>query len=85
VSTALSPVPSVSADREGRTRTEERQGQMEGGMGGEGAAAVYAGVTREGRQVKSSGVRETGVGGVADVLCAAVVAASPDSFEINRN
>ncbi|MFI5796184.1 ComF family protein [Streptomyces sp. NPDC051677] len=85
VSTALSPMPSMSADREGRTRTEDRQGQMEGGMGGEGAAAVYVGVTREGRQVKSSGVRETGVGGVADVLCAAVVAASPGSFEINRN
>jgi hypothetical protein len=26
-----------------------------------------------------------GVGAVVDVVCAAVVAASPDSFEINRN
>lgn len=26
-----------------------------------------------------------GVGGVRDVVCAAVVAAPPDSFEINRN
>lgn len=26
-----------------------------------------------------------GAGGVRDVICAAVVAASPDSFEINRN
>ncbi|WP_189943232.1 ComF family protein [Streptomyces aurantiogriseus] len=61
----------------------------------EGAAAVYGGVTREGRGVRRSGAREGGAGrvpagpvGVAaggDVVCAAVVAAPPDSFEINRN
>lgn len=61
----------------------------------EGAAAVYGGVTREGRGVRRSGAREGGAGrspagpvGLAvagDVVCAAVVAAPPDSFEINRN
>jgi predicted amidophosphoribosyltransferase len=69
----------------GRPGEGERWEEVGGGMGGEGAAAVYGGVTREGRQVKSFGVRETAAGGAADVLCAAVVAASPDSFEINRN
>ncbi|MFC4500311.1 ComF family protein [Streptomyces vulcanius] len=63
--------------------------------GGEGAAAVYMGATREGKGVRLSGARrggEAGVsagslvgGGAGDVLCAAVVAAAPDSFVINRN
>ncbi len=70
-------------------------GEAEGGMCGGGVGAVYAGVTREGRKVKPSGAREeggggapvraSGSGGPGVVLCAAVVAAPPDSFEINRN
>ncbi|WUJ80359.1 ComF family protein [Streptomyces sp. NBC_00377] len=62
---------------------------------GEGATAVYMGGTREGRK-KPSGMEEgrvsavpitpmSGAGGAGEVLCAAVVAASPDSLEINRN
>ncbi|MFI9546300.1 ComF family protein [Streptomyces sp. NPDC052016] len=61
----------------------------------EGARAVYGGVTREGRGVRPSGAREggargvptgpAGVGHAGDVVCAAVVAAPPDAFEINRN
>ncbi|MEU3616147.1 ComF family protein [Streptomyces sp. NPDC006872] len=70
-------------------------------QGGGAAAAVYGGVTREDgeggagradRAVEPSGAGEGGVGGVSagvggggDVLCAAVVAASPGSFELNRN
>ncbi|MFI6035770.1 ComF family protein [Streptomyces sp. NPDC051315] len=62
---------------------------------GEGAMAVYGGVTREGREVRPSGAREggaglvpagpVGAGGAGEVVCAAVVAAPPDSFEIDRN
>lgn len=64
-------------------------------------AAVYAVRTREGmRERKSGAMREAtqkegnsvygalengGAYGAGDVICAAVVAASPDSFEINRN
>ncbi|MFF3504814.1 ComF family protein [Streptomyces sp. NPDC003247] len=61
----------------------------------EGATAVYGRVTREGREVRPSGAREggagrvpagtAGVGGAGQVVCAAVVAAPPDAFEINRN
>ncbi|MFF8189297.1 ComF family protein [Streptomyces bobili] len=64
--------------------------------GGEGVvAAVYGGAAREGRSVRPSGalnggtgqvpVWQMGVGQAGDVLCAAVVAAPPDAFEINRN
>ncbi|MEU3279544.1 ComF family protein [Streptomyces antibioticus] len=56
---------------------------------GEGGRAVYAGVTREGREVRPSGAGARGGGegvcGAGEVLCAAVVAAPPDSFKINRN
>ncbi|MFH9553898.1 hypothetical protein ACIBAH_06405 [Streptomyces sp. NPDC051445] len=56
---------------------------------------MYMGGTREGRK-KPSGMEEgqvsavpitpmSGAGGAGEVLCAAVVAASPDSLEINRN
>ncbi|MFD7136052.1 ComF family protein [Streptomyces sp. NPDC059894] len=61
----------------------------------EGATAVYGRVTREGREVRPSGAQEgdagrmpagtAGVGGAGQVVCAAVVAAPPDAFEINRN
>lgn len=42
--------------------------------------SVYAALSREG-----GGERTTGSSDAVDVICAAVVAASPDSFEINRN
>ncbi|MEV0244391.1 ComF family protein [Streptomyces sp. NPDC050674] len=63
-------------------------------------SAVYGGETWESREEQNIGSRRerTGrrparqghagagdAGAVVDVLCAAVVAASPDSFEINRN
>ncbi|WP_328736080.1 ComF family protein [Streptomyces bobili] len=67
-----------------------------GREGGEGVvAAVYEGSAREGRGVRPSGARnggtgqvpvwQMGVGQAGDLLCAAVVAAPPDAFEINRN
>lgn len=61
------------------------------------ASAVYAGVCREGRGEHMDGSKEkashmalsapgiVGVNGTGDLICAAVIAASPDSFEINRN
>ncbi|WP_328871791.1 ComF family protein [Streptomyces sp. NBC_00287] len=63
---------------------------------GEGPNAVCTAGSREDRGERSTGVmaeavRMHGVPGMAggnragDVLCAAVVAASPDAFEINRN
>ncbi|MDV9175387.1 ComF family protein [Streptomyces sp. W16] len=60
-------------------------------------AAVYAGVSREGRGEQMQASKEkgrhmalsapgiVGVNGPGDLICAAVIAASPDSFEINRN
>ncbi|MGW6544758.1 ComF family protein [Streptomyces massasporeus] len=63
-------------------------------------SAVYGGETWESREEQNVGSRQerTGrrparqvnagagdAGGVVDVVCAAVVAAPPDSFEINRN
>ncbi len=60
-------------------------------------AAVYAGVSREGRGEQMQASKEkgshmalsapgiVGVNGAGDLICAAVIAASPDSFEINRN
>ncbi|WP_338779592.1 ComF family protein [Streptomyces sp. DG1A-41] len=66
----------------------------------EGTVAVYGDETWESREEQNVGSRRmrtgrrpgrqvmTGAGGtgaVVDVVCAAVVAASPDSFEINRN
>ncbi|MDF3143706.1 MULTISPECIES: ComF family protein [unclassified Streptomyces] len=67
------------------------------GMSGDGTTAVYVAGTREStweRRARSmeGAVRQTrevpgimGAGRAGDVICAAVVAASPDSFEINRN
>ncbi|MFI7504085.1 ComF family protein [Streptomyces sp. NPDC049687] len=71
-------------------------GCEEGGLAsGEGVSAVCPGVSRGGGGVQPSPTGEGGVGGVAvgaagvgrggEVLCAAVVAAPPDSFVINRN
>lgn len=60
-------------------------------------AAVYGRVSREGREEHIGRPMENGrnmalsapgivdVNGPADLICAAVIAASPDSFEINRN
>ncbi|MEU6682747.1 ComF family protein [Streptomyces sp. NPDC046832] len=65
-----------------------------------GTSAVYGGETWESREEQNVGSRRERTGrrparqvnagaadvdGVVDVVCAAVVAASPDSFEINRN
>ncbi len=64
---------------------------------GEAATGVYRVVAREGRGEGMAGATEeatgrervgpgtTAVCGIRDVICAAVVAAPPDSFEINRN
>jgi hypothetical protein len=38
-----------------------------------------------GRNMALSAPGIVGVNGPADLICAAVIAASPDSFEINRN
>lgn len=62
-----------------------------------GVRGVYRAVAREGRGEGMTGATEevtgrecvgpgtTAVDGIRDVICAAVVAAPPDSFEINRN
>jgi hypothetical protein len=67
------------------------------GCGDEAPSLVYTAATREGMGERMIAVAEedmgrercwastTGSHGVGDVICAAVVAASPDSFEINRN
>ncbi|MFI6442407.1 ComF family protein [Streptomyces sp. NPDC050759] len=74
-----------------------RGGRVVAGCGGEGTDVVYTAATRESMGERLVTVTEedtdrercsvtaAGVGGVRDVICAAVVAASPDSFEINRN
>jgi hypothetical protein len=67
------------------------------GAGGDRTTAVYAAASRESTGERRAGSTE-GVGRRAgempgimdagwadDLLCAAVVAATPDSFEINRN
>nr|WP_314223342.1 ComF family protein [Streptomyces sp. DSM 40713] len=69
--------------------------ETKGALCGEAATAGYVGRTREDSRKPSEAevagvygvsVRPLGdAGGAGDVLCAAVVAASPDSFEINRN
>lgn len=74
-----------------------RGGRMVAGCGDERAGLVYTAATREGMGERMIAVTEEdtgpehclattpGAGRVRDVICAAVVAASPDSFEINRN
>ncbi|MFJ9012218.1 ComF family protein [Streptomyces canus] len=74
-----------------------RRGGRVAGCDGEGTRFVYTAATRESMGERLVTVTEedtdrercsvtaAGVGGVRDVICAAVVAASPDSFEINRN
>jgi hypothetical protein len=70
---------------------------MVAGCGDDPTVLVYTAATREGMGERMVAVTEedtdrerwlaatAGAGGVRDVICAAVVAASPDSFEINRN
>ncbi|MEU0425901.1 ComF family protein [Streptomyces canus] len=74
-----------------------RGGREVAGCDGEGTGVVYTAATRESMGERLVTVTEedtdrercsvtaAGVGGVRDVICAAVVAAPPDSFEINRN
>lgn len=74
-----------------------RSGREVDGSGGEGAGVVYTAATREGMGERMVTVTEedmrrerrstaaSGTGGVRDAICAAVVAASPDACEINRN
>lgn len=72
-----------------------RAGPAGRAAGEEGVAAVYDSAAREGRRVRPSEARKGGTDPVpvrppgaarsADLLCAAVVAAPPDAFEINRN
>jgi hypothetical protein len=87
-------------ERHGQQRQDvsgPRGGRVVAGCDGEGTGVVYTAATREGMGERLVTVTEedtdrercsvtvAGVGGVRDVICAAVVAASPDSFEINRN
>lgn len=52
-------------------------------------SAVYPAAAGEGREERKAGPRMAGPNGgggvIGEVICAAVVAASPDSFELNRN
>ncbi|MGQ4443206.1 phosphoribosyltransferase family protein, partial [Streptomyces violaceoruber] len=52
-------------------------------------SAVYPAAAGEGREERKTGPRMAGPYGgggvIREAICAAVVAASPDSFEINRN
>ncbi|MFC0498704.1 ComF family protein [Streptomyces mutabilis] len=52
-------------------------------------SAVYPSAAGEGREERKAGLRMAGPNGgggvIREVICAAVVAASPDSFETNRN
>ncbi|MFJ3302777.1 ComF family protein [Streptomyces sp. NPDC086549] len=52
-----------------------------------GTRAVYPCATREGREERTTGSRKERANGTYRValICAAVVAAPPDSFEMNRN
>ncbi|MEU6145087.1 ComF family protein [Streptomyces sp. NPDC047081] len=85
----------------GRGMSGERGSAGSWGVGpvscGGGTTAVYPAVAREGMGepvagppaqgagCRRAGSGKAGAGGARDVICAAVVAASPDSFEINRN
>ena len=66
----------------GASLTEAARALREAAGPDGGTTAVYARATREGREEPTAGStveRDNGV------RCAAVVAAPPDSFEINRN
>jgi hypothetical protein len=80
--------------------SEARRRVPGGGAGsvcGGAVAAVYGAASREGREERMARVTEEATRGMPgrpgmvaasaarDVVCAAVVAATPDSFEMNRN
>ncbi|MGW0626630.1 ComF family protein [Streptomyces sp. NPDC002758] len=81
----------------GASLTEAARAVREAVGYGGGTTAVYAGATREGRGERTPGSREVRenptpdrdgmaeVDGVVQLIRAAVIAAPPDSFEINRN
>jgi hypothetical protein len=81
----------------GRDGSGRHGGRPVAGCGDEAPSLVYTAATREGMGERMIAVAEEDMGrercwaatagahGVGDVICAAVVAASPDSFEINRN
>ncbi|WP_280866644.1 ComF family protein [Streptomyces sp. SAI-127] len=90
----------ASAEWHGERRRDgsgRRGGRVVAGCDREGAGFVYTAATRESMGERLVTVTEedtdrercsataAGVGGVRDLICAAVVAASPESFEINRN
>ena len=90
----------ASAERHGGQRQDgsgRRGGRVVAGCDGEGTGVVYTAATRESMGERLVTVTEehtdrercsataAGVDGVRDLICAAVVAAPPDSFEINRN
>ncbi|MFI8944899.1 ComF family protein [Streptomyces sp. NPDC053750] len=56
---------------------------------GTAKSAVYPSASGEGREERRAGPRMAGPSGggdvIREVICAAVVASTPDSFEINRN
>lgn len=91
---------SEAGARQGQRRQDlggPRGGRVVAGSGDEGSGLVYTAATRESMGERMTPVTEedtarercmataADAGCVRDVICAAVVAASPDSFEINRN
>ncbi|WP_190202699.1 ComF family protein [Streptomyces fumanus] len=85
---AARAVRAAVTDTAARERCERGTG---GAAYGTARTPVYPGAVREGREEQKSGATEVGPDGMGaggamrDVIRAAVVAASPDSFEINRN
>lgn len=87
MTTGASLAEAARAVRAARTPAVE----SEAGPGTYGTArsAVYPAAAGEGREERKTGPRMAGPYGgggvISEAICAAVVAASPDSFEINRN
>ncbi|MFJ7771326.1 ComF family protein [Streptomyces sp. NPDC097107] len=73
----------------GASLTEAARALREAGAGAGAKSAVYPASAGEGREERKAGPRMAGPneggGVIREAICAAVVAASPDSFEINRN
>ncbi|MDQ0581397.1 ComF family protein [Streptomyces rishiriensis] len=95
VASAAAGAAAAAAEWAGQGESGRCEEEAKRALCGEGATAGYVGRTREDSE-RLSGAEEGGAdevsvrpledaGRAADVLCAAVVAASPDSFEINRN
>ncbi|MZG13994.1 ComF family protein, partial [Streptomyces sp. SID5914] len=70
-------------------RTPAVESEAGPGTYGTARSAVYPAAAGEGREERKTGPRMAGPYGgggvISEAICAAVVAASPDSFEINRN